>query len=210
MPVQTGCIISSGILGTDDSITFSNSLPSNTIELDNAQLEIAAGADVSIDASAIYGGITIDANSGSRVFAMSSATLTISNLIITNGRATGSDEGRYGGGIYANNASNLHVVDSTISNNSASSRGGGIYIRENTTLTLSGSTVSNNSGAEHGGGIYVGADGGATTLSLTNSTVSNNSSTANGGGIYAREALFLGIQLLTTAGVYLLVRMSPL
>ncbi|MBR4245619.1 MAG: hypothetical protein IKQ13_01330 [Treponema sp.] len=95
-------------------------------------------------------GATIDANTKGRVLNIpSSATVTLENITLKNGRATN------GGGI--NNAGNLTINEGvTITGNTATSTnndggGGGIY---NTgTLTMSAGEISDNTATKLGGGI---------------------------------------------------------
>ena len=141
-----------------------------TITLDGTELSI--DRDVTING----GGITVDANSASRVFNIDDgddATITevfLSNLIVTGGNTLST-----GGGIF--NSENLVLTNSIISNNTADSFGGGID-NFNGTLTASNSTISGNSALSDGGGI-ANFNG---IVTITNSTISDNTA-ASGGGI---------------------------
>jgi Right handed beta helix region len=97
-----------------------------------------------------------------------SGLLTVRNLVITGGRASGN-----GGGIFA--AGPVTVNNSTIAFNQANAAGGGIG--SNGIVTVTNSTVDSNSSSGEGGGIHLGPA--SHVLTLTNSTVSNNV----GGGI---------------------------
>jgi len=109
-----------------------------------------------------------------RIFTINAGqVIQISNLNITNGRATGD-----GGAIYSQGA--LTLTGCAVYGNSAQLSGGGI--RSDGTLNVTNSTISGNT-AEHssggGGGIFEFSG----TLTVTNSTVAFN--TANsGGGIF--------------------------
>ena len=183
----------------DDTITFDSSLANRTIVLSGMELVIDKG--ITIDAGVI-GGLTIDANSKSRVFNISGGTEEVSaeliDLIITGGcagsgggiRNTGSltmtnciilyntckflGPHSYGGGIY--NEGNLTLTNCTISGNSSHPFAGGFYSLEGA-LTMMGCTVSGNISTHGGGGM---AEDGTTTM--TNCTVSGNTA-RNGGGI---------------------------
>ena len=103
-----------------NSITFDPSLSGQTITLGGAQLFI--DKDLTIDASALPGGITIDANGNSRVFLIDiGKTVVLNSLTITGGNAAD-----FGGGIYSNKAT-LSLTSCTLSGNSAGNWGGGIY-----------------------------------------------------------------------------------
>ena len=137
---NNGCAVGSNS-GTD-TITFSNSLPSNIINLSNEELSVGAGKDIEINASTITGGVTIDASqTTSRVISATSASLVLDNLILTGGEED-TDSSFAGGGIYAN-ASTVTLSNSTVTGNSAFQRGGGIFA-SNSTLNLYHSSVNNN------------------------------------------------------------------
>ena len=186
------------------TITFANYLSGRTITLTSGQLLVTN--NLSIDASALPGGLTLDGNHQSRLFefpsgttntltgliltngysppltvggaiALNSTTLTINNCILT-GNSSG---GTVGGGIY-NSAGTLTVNNSTVTGNSADGSGalgaGGIY--NSGTLTINNSTLARNSAFSKGGGIY--NDSG--TLTIINSTLTRNSANSEGGGIY--------------------------
>jgi len=182
---NNGCAVGSNS-GTD-TITFSNSLPSNIINLSNEELSVGAGKDIEINASTITGGVTIDASqTTSRVISATSASLVLDNLILTGGEED-TDSSFAGGGIYAN-ASTVTLSNSTVTGNSAFLRGGGIFA-SNSTLNLYHSSVNNNrtTGGEYsyaiGGGIYARE---ASNVTLNNSTVTGNSSFVTA-GVYARD-----------------------
>jgi hypothetical protein len=123
-----------------------------------------------------------------RIFDITSGTVSISGLTISNGNAS------LGGGIY--NQGTLTLTSCTISGNSvngSNTSGGGIA--NGTTsgtaiLTITNSTISGNAadgGNNSGGGIINTTGSGTATLTITNSTISGNSVNAVngfGGGIY--------------------------
>jgi CSLREA domain-containing protein len=137
----------------------------------------------------------------------SSASVTLTNLTIQGGKASGSD--LLGGGILnhgtlrltncvvagnsatfggggINNFGALRLTNSRVSGNSATNSGGGIRNEGNGTVTLTTSTISDNSAGFGGGGIVQFS---FATLTLTNSRVSNNSAGGGtepglGGGIF--------------------------
>ena len=102
----------------DDTITFS--VRAITITLGSTLPNIVSG----LGALTINGSgqtVTISGNNTVRVFYVdSNANLTLQNLTVTNGVATGS----YGGGVY-NNGGTVVITNSTFSGNSASGVGGG-------------------------------------------------------------------------------------
>ena len=121
--VGTTECVSSGTFGNNDSITFSSSLEQTpTITLVNGSLVINNETDVSIDASNISTGITVDGNDSSRVFEVDNATVSMNSMTITGGTSGDSS----GGGIAAGN-STVSLSYSTVSGNQAYVSGGGNF-----------------------------------------------------------------------------------
>ncbi len=119
-----------------DVITFDSSLAGGTMTLNGTQLEITKG--VTIDASYI-GGITIHANSQSRVFKLSGGSdenpIELIKLTITGGYTQGS-----GGGIYISDSVVMLSYSDIVNNTVYYSHGGGIY-SERSSITVVESTV---------------------------------------------------------------------
>ena len=188
-------------------ITFDPSLSGQTITLRGAQLLI--DRSLTIDASSLAAGITIDADQWSRVMGITpDNTVALHGLTLTGGRTEdGSDGvagGSGGGGGAILNSGTLSLSACTLSQNStgdggngediAGSGGSGGAIFNFGTLSLSACTLSQNSTGDGGdGGSGSGGSGGAIfndgTLSLSACTLSLNSSGAGGtagagGGIF--------------------------
>lgn len=161
-----------GILGSNDSITFANSLSNNTISLSNGELSVVS--DVSIDASSITGGITVNAATASRVFNVNNSILIIDTMTITGGLGSG------GGGLFASNYADVTFNNSTVSGNTSSNdnSGGGLFASQSS-ITLNNSTVSDNNSDDYGGGISAVNS----NISINNSTISDNFGISEGGGI---------------------------
>ncbi|XWV24567.1 hypothetical protein QJ856_gp1224 [Tupanvirus deep ocean] len=116
------------------------------------------------------GTLTISGDNNSRIFNIDvDSTVTLTNLIITNGSDTN------GGAIYNNGT--LTINDSTISNNTATGIAGGIY--NDNTMFISNTIITENT-ASGGAGVY---NGSLDNLTIDNSTISNNIASDNGGGI---------------------------
>ena len=116
-----------------------------------------------------------------RVFRINSGkTVTISGLLIVNGRADS------GGGI--SNAGTLTVNSSEIYNNSSLSNGGGIANDTTSgpaTLNINNSTIAGNFALSTGGGIYNFSSANPATVNINNSTINiNNTNFSHGGGIF--------------------------
>ncbi len=150
----------------------------------NLTLESAAGSTATIEPS----------TTGRVLLVEGATTVTVSNLMITNGGGS-----LPGAGIY--NAGTLALTDSTVTGNSVAAtvaNGGGV---ENVgTLYVSSSTISDNVttptsvfGSANGAGIY---DTG--TLSLSNATVTGNDNDAFPGQTTADEGA--GLYVSASAG----------
>ena len=168
-----------------DTITFASSLAGKTIALTSGQLNLAdTTGKTTIDASSLTSNIIVSGNNALRVFYINSGVAAdISDLTITQGNVSGSNQG---GGIY--NAGVLTISNCTVtqnavgSPNTSSGCGGGIY---NTgTLTITGGTISDNTSSGWGGGIGMGG-----SLTITDTVVSGNTSYWSGGGIESGGAL---------------------
>jgi CSLREA domain-containing protein len=196
----------------EDTINFStvsaHGLNGGTVLLTQGQLSISQS--VTIDASMLSNGITIDAGDtttdvgdGIRIFHITdptagSALVTLKGLTLKRGdpvRNSGNQEGN-GGAIYSE--ARLSILDCTIEENDAYT-GGGIHINvagdssntDRQVLTIDDSTIRNNE-ALAGGGIDIDADDTSDRFSITRTTISNNhalsespDSGAGGGGVFA-------------------------
>ncbi len=194
--------------GDGATVTFATTLGSSLITLTQGPLKITAfptagTAAVIIDGTSFQAAnnrqLTINGNSQSQVFVISSITAELIDLFIANGSASsnGAEDGggientgatltvadctiadctaADGGAAIANEFATLTVTGSSISENTAQSFGGGIENRGN--LTVTNSTIAGNS-ASSGGGIDV---GNGATATVTNSTIADNSATDGGG-----------------------------
>lgn len=174
----TGCANSSAGFGTDDSITFANSLlPDNlapsasTITLTQGQLTVdqsvltIAGSDV-----------TVHADDSSRVFYSDSATLSIASMTIT-GSITD-----FSGGIFATESSSVSLDNVTLTDNFALD-GGAIYGAASSTISLSNSTLSDNQ-ANRGGAIHTRG-----SVDLVDTLLTGNSAQLSGGAVFVRFAV---------------------
>ena len=192
-----------------DEIRFDASLNGGTILLAGGQLDISEA--LTIDASALPAGLTINAQRRSRILDITAETgdFTIAGLTLTAGRTTDSqppvvaleialaqvadDAGGHGGAIRSLTTGDLTITDSTVSGSrteGADADGGGIYARGDVMLNRSAVTGNFTQGDDaEGGGIHSLGD-----VLLVNSTVSGNSTqgvNARGGGIYARGSITL-------------------
>ncbi|MFT5107732.1 MAG: CSLREA domain-containing protein, partial [Pseudoalteromonas tetraodonis] len=158
-----------------ETIDFSPALSGGqTITLGATELVI--NKNLTIDASALSGGIAISGNNNSRVFNITSGNVSMNSLTVTNGMTTG-----LGGGIL-NGGGTLTLEGCTVSDNSASF--GGAMSANSRTIIISNSTISGNNSTQWGGGIYF-ANG---TLDLSNSTFFDNTAGGNGGAFSSENS----------------------
>lgn len=118
-----------------------------------------------------------------RLLEVTTGTVTISGLAMTNGRASDGGALLVSGGAVTLNACYINNNDSTGGNNTS---GGGAIRVNNGTLLLSGTTVANNASNIHGGAIYISR--GAVTA--VNSTFSGNQAGDIGGAIAIDDNVF--------------------
>jgi len=165
------------VAGSASFISFNSPLSSDTITLAGSQLpEITANVTITgLGAN----DLAISGNNQSRVFDIASgAIVEMSGLTITQGDATGFEDG---GGIYNNGT--LTLTDCVVSDSTTVNDGGGID--NSGTLTLRNTTVSGNVASFDFGGIDSFGN-----LYLYNSTVANNQAKYDGGiGIDAKATL---------------------
>ncbi|OQX23624.1 MAG: hypothetical protein BWK80_24915, partial [Desulfobacteraceae bacterium IS3] len=159
------------------AITFASSLAGQTIALTTGEMAIDKNLTIS---NANAPGLVISGNNASRVFNINSGkTVTITNLTISNGKASN------GAGIF--NDGNLTLNNCSLTDNTADgdSTGGGAILNSETATINNSSifgnyTTGNNS---TGAGIF---NDPSCSLTLTNCTVSGNAAagSGNGGGIF--------------------------
>jgi len=156
-----------------ETIDFDAALNDGVISLALGQMTIANA--LTIDASSLPGGLTIDAGGSSRIFAIDDGNAALVDVELRGLTLTGGVENVTGKGGAISSSENLTIVDSIITGNLATNRGGGIWA--NGPVTITGSTFSDNS-ADLGGGAFVN-----NSLDITDSVFSGNSATSDGGGI---------------------------
>lgn len=196
------------------TITFTNTLSGDTIPLTSGQLLL--NKNLTIDGSALAGGITISGNQASRIFGVTNGSaVTLNSLTLANGRAVGAFPEYNGGAIYnysggtltlnncllTNNSGNfgaaienqgaLHIHRSTFAGNSADAGGGAVdSFGIGSSMTAANSTFLGNSAPFYGGAIFLNAS----TATIIHCTISSNSCVnGEGGGIdlISGSALFL-------------------
>ena len=153
-------------------VTFASELSGAVIHLDGKSVVLYEA--VTIDASSLAAGLTIDGDDRGRVFTVFSKMeqpVGLKGLTVTGGRA------EHGGGIY--NMGNLLISMTRIAGNVAGYQGGGID-NDGGILTVAGATLSGNSSGRDGGAMCNDDDG---TLTIVDSTLSGNIAAVDGGAI---------------------------
>jgi CSLREA domain-containing protein len=191
--------------GLADTISFAPGLDGGRIVLTRGELDIADS--VTIDASALPHGLTIDASGndptpevrdgkGSRVSYFGGRDLMSKEgaLNLIGLTLTGADTYSQGGAIFTQG--NLLVRGCTITGNSAGDGGGvNVYSRADVKVQIENTTISNNrtTGGTTGGGLYLVANNGH--IEISNCYVIDNHATDYGGGIFANPRNAGSIQI---------------
>ncbi len=160
--------VSNAVPGT--TVTFAPGLSGQTILLTSG--EILLTTNLTIDASALAGGIQINGNHTSRIFEIASGTtVTFNSLTLTNSYA------KQGGAILQDGSGTLALIHCTLLNNMAHpGDGGAISLTDGGDyLALTNCLLSGNS-ATYGGAITTYAS----TLTMVQCTLSNNTSQDGG------------------------------
>ncbi len=183
--------IISGPLVGGDTVQFDPSLSGQTIFLTSGEIQL--DQNVSIDASALPGGITIDGTGNSRIFEVFvNVSANLTSLTLTHGYATN-------GGAILNSGTLLGTLCTFAGNTVYNGGGGGAIANDLGTVGLLECTISGNSatsGVGVGGGIF-NLSGGHQVV-LDQCTVSGNSA-GTGGGFFSVN---LGSTSLSTLLVY--------
>jgi predicted outer membrane repeat protein len=175
--------------GGADTVDFDASLSGQTIALTSGSLGTSDAGGVTVDASALPGGITLNSGGASRVFRNSSGgVLTLRGVTLANGFNAS------GGGAIQNDSATLTMERCTITG-STSGIGGGVLTETGSTTTLKQCTFSGNTATTQGGAIY-----NRGTTSLIHCTVRGNTAQQDGGGIYNQTGFTLTLENSIVAG----------
>lgn len=157
-----------------DIVRFTNTLSGQSITLTSG--EITLNKTLTVDASALPGGLQLNGNASSRIFNLTAGSVLLSGLTITNGRSA---SGATGGGI--NNTAILLMDRCAVVGNVASNAGGGgiCVVGSASRLFLQNCTVAGNQ-ASFGGGILSRS---TNTMSLVHTTVFTNLASGGTGGL---------------------------
>lgn len=132
----------------DNQIHFHPSLSGGTITLSN-EIAITDPSPITIDASSLPGGLTLDGNNVGRIFSIGGADTTLSGLTFIHGKASGVGTASDGGAVYTEGT--LFVTGCTFSENTASFRGGALSgVGKFSSLTISNCTFLDNFASQGG------------------------------------------------------------
>ena len=185
-------------ISVDDDCTLRDAI--TAANLDAAQGECPAGSgtdtititvDVTLDGvlptisedlsivGEADGDFTVSGNDAGGIFVIDSASLTITDLTVTEGLAQAN-----GGAFYVDEGS-LTLTRVEVEDNQASDSGGGIYANDSN-VTLISTTIKNNVAKRGGGaGIFFAGTTGTHSLTITSSVFTGNGASQDGGGIHA-------------------------
>ncbi|MCP4716273.1 MAG: hypothetical protein GY868_14235, partial [Deltaproteobacteria bacterium] len=166
------------ILDASDGDMLDLSAISGTISLTSGAFSISKSLIIS---GPTGNSLIISGNGNDRVFNITSGTVTLSDLTITNGQVTGN-----GGGILNHGTLILERVTITQNSTTDGGDGGGIY--SSGSITAKNCTISGNSSSGNGAGIY---GTGSATLTINNATIADNTAAGSQGGIYSSGILNL-------------------
>ncbi|MBP7948186.1 MAG: hypothetical protein KA004_00930 [Verrucomicrobiales bacterium] len=159
-------------------VTFAPALSGQTITLTHADGDMLIPSALTVDATALPGGLTVSGNNTHRHFKVETGkSLTLRGLTFTRGNGTGGGF-PVGGSIL--NEGTLTLDRCTLTGNASTSEGGAIYSRG--TLRATDCTISDNAATGNGGGFLLFSG----TVELSRCTISGN--VANTGGAFAQGA----------------------
>jgi hypothetical protein len=184
--------LTSGELAITDSVIITGNAGGTTVAQSGARVfSISSGSNVSLIGLTIQGGGGGGAFTGNGGGIHNEGACYLFNSTVRNHFVTGA--GNLGGGIYNNGY--LNIENSTINDNGAvNGSGGGLYNTATGYGDILNSTISGN-GASAGGGIYNSSSNPVLGLSIYNTTIAFNIAPAAGGGGIATEA---GLYLINT------------
>ncbi|MFO1482872.1 MAG: cadherin-like beta sandwich domain-containing protein [Verrucomicrobiaceae bacterium] len=185
-----------GTLSGADTVTFAPGLNGATIAMTSGTSLSGDVDGITIDATALANGLTIQSNATSRAV-LNTGILTLLGLKLTGAALTG---GQAGGAVFSSGT--LELDRCTLTGNSADFGGGAIF--NGGILTVRRCTITGNSSGGHAGAIYNNAG----TLTVVNSTITANTSGTdfsiyNNATATLRHCAFAGnIALLNSGSIY--------
>ncbi len=171
-------------------ITFAKALNGQTCTLSLGEL-VVADRNLTIDASSLANGFTVDGNDASRIFRLANKALTLKSLTLTRSRAG------EGGGAIQQFGGQLFVQNCTLSENSAVSGGAVAQVNETTSRFENCTIVGNRATVVNStGGLLISFG----TCTLVNCTTSGNTGTGQGGGLSLQSNAIVSLSNCIIAG----------
>jgi alpha-tubulin suppressor-like RCC1 family protein len=190
-------------------ILFDPSLAGQTITLAST-IEITKA--MTIDGSGLTPRVEISGNNVVRIFRIiTGGQVTLTSLILRNGKMTGTEVDDGGGALYLLDGSRVTIQDSLLRNNSAYS-GGAVAARSGTQVTILNSEFADNTSQDMGGAILAYE----ATLTVSNSRFSGNVSGIGGGAVFLdtggtyvfEDSTFTGNHATAGGGIYVIQGLS--
>ncbi len=166
-------------------VVFHPSLAGQVLQMPAS--EMILNKNITLDASALTGGVILQGNGSSRLFYIPvGQEVTFKNLTLTGGGGVGAANTGRGGAVL--NAGTLIVTDCQFTGNSGAF-GGALasgYSSQDSSLILQRCVISGNSVvAGSGGGVAnVVINGNTATASIEDCTITDNTASINAGGVY--------------------------
>ena len=160
----------------DGTVTFAAGLSGQTLTVTSP---LVTERPVTIDASALAGGISVSGGNATRVFEATAGTLTLRGLTVRDGAAD------RGAGLFVHDGTSAVAEGVRFTANTATGDGGGVYA-DGDTFTARQSSFDGNA-AQRGAGLYVRTRDGSVAEAAR---FTANTATGDGGGVYVEGGTF--------------------
>ena len=145
-----------------------------------------AKAGISLQGSNAATTIVNPGGTGRGISVLIADNVSISNLTISGGLASGSVIPEFGGGIFVDGSNNVTISSCVMINNTAMNGGG--FASRNSTVTLTGNTISANRAASateaRGGGVFMYQTSGQVSNNVISDNTTSGPNAAPGGGLF--------------------------
>ena len=188
---------------TSETIYIRGEIQASSAVGNNGQIDI--GKNLTI--KGLSSTPTLNANALHRIFNVTSGvTLTLKDLTLKGGKATGTGEAGKGGAIYVRGAA-VDIANCILNGNKAEggtdNQGGAIYAH-GATVNINNCTMTGNAATKDGGAVYADKDTAASTITISGGTIGGAGTDANeaeyGGGVYADKNTTVNMTNCTLKG----------
>ena len=193
---------------TSETIYIRGEIQASSAVGNNGQIDI--GKNLTI--KGLSSTPTLNANALHRIFNVtSSVTLTLKDLTLKGGKATGTGDAGKGGAIYVRGAA-VDIANCILNGNKAEggtdNQGGAIYAH-GATVNINNCTMTGNAATKDGGAVYADKDTAASTITISGGTIGGAGTDANlvtdadgfGGGIFINDGCTLTLDEYEGQGV---------